>query len=138
MMLKTKMNPEVKQKWIDALRSGNYEQGSEKLRTVNGYCCLGVLCDIYAQENNTQWKFRGNEETNFQTMDYYWYFLDEIEFLPESVMNWAGLGTHNPSVRVYCEDSDDEDQRYYNDEIANVNDSGYSFSQIADIIQQQL
>ena len=137
MMLKTKMNPEVKQKWIDALRSGNYEQGSEKLRTVNGYCCLGVLCDIYAQENDTQWKFMGNEETNFQLMDY-WYFLDQSEFLPESVMNWAGLRTHNPSVRVYCEDSDDEDQRYYNDEIANVNDSGYSFSQIADIIQQQL
>lgn len=131
------MNPEVKQKWIDALRSGNYEQGSEKLRTVNGYCCLGVLCDIYAQENNTQWKFSGNEETNLQPMDY-WYFLDQSEFLPQSVMNWAGLGTHNPSVRVYCEDSDGEDERYYNDEIANVNDSGYSFSQIADIIQQQL
>ena len=61
-MLKTKMNPEVKQKWIDALRSGDYEQGSEKLRGVNGYCCLGVLCDIYSREYDTQWEFRGYDE----------------------------------------------------------------------------
>ena len=131
------MNPEVKQKWIDALRSGKYEQGSEKLRSVSGYCCLGVLCDLYAQEHDTQWEFRGNEETNLQPMDY-WYYEGESEFLPESVMDWAELKTHNPTVRVYCEDSDDEDTCYYNDEIANVNDSGYSFNQIADTIEAQL
>ncbi len=60
MMLKTKMNPEVKQKWIGALRSGKYEQGTEKLRSVSGYCCLGVLCDLYAQEHNIEWEFRSN------------------------------------------------------------------------------
>ena len=73
------MNPEVKQKWIDALRSGKYEQGSEKLRSVSGYCCLGVLCDLYAQEHDTQWEFRGNEETNLQPMDY-WYFGTRVSF----------------------------------------------------------
>ena len=132
------MNTEVKQKWINALRSGKYEQGSEKLRSVTGYCCLGVLCDIYAQEHNTQWEFRGydenGEETNPQPMDY-WYFDEHSEFLPETVMNWAELKTHNPTVRVHC---DDEDTRYYTDEIANVNDSGYDFSQIANIIEAQL
>lgn len=136
MMLKTKMNPEVKQKWIDALRSGKYEQGSEKLRTVTGYCCLGVLCDLYAQEHDTQWEFRGNEETNLQPMDY-WYFGDQSEFLPESVMDWAELKTPNPNVRIDVEDGD-EDNWYYQDQIANVNDSGYSFNQIAEVIQQQL
>jgi hypothetical protein len=41
------MNPEVKQKWVAALRSGNYEQGKNYLKTFNGkFCCLGVLCDI--------------------------------------------------------------------------------------------
>jgi hypothetical protein len=39
-MLKTKMNPEVKQKWIDALRSGKYEQGSGKLRIVALVFCV--------------------------------------------------------------------------------------------------
>ena len=131
------MNTEVKQKWIGALRSGKYEQGSEKLRSVTGYCCLGVLCDLYAQEHNTQWEFRGDEEINPQSQDY-WYFDEHSEFLPESVMNWAELKTHNPTVRVDVEDNDDEDNWYYKDELSDINDSGYDFSQIANIIEAQL
>ena len=139
------MNPEVKQKWIDALRSGNYEQGSEKLRNVSGYCCLGVLCDLYAQEYNTEWEFMGYEdESNPQPTDY-WYFEGQSEFLPESVMEWAGLKTNNPQVRVEpqvrfeVEDNEDEDNSHYEDAlIANVNDSGYTFNDLSKIIEQQL
>ena len=41
------MNPEVKAKWVAALRSGEYEQGTEMLRPgENTYCCLGVLADV--------------------------------------------------------------------------------------------
>jgi len=136
MMLKTKMNPEVKQKWIDALRSGKYEQGSEKLRSVSGYCCLGVLCDLYAQEHDTQWEFRGNEETNLQPQDY-WYFDDQSEFTPDSVRDWAGLPCSNPNVRVDVTDND-EDDWFYHDEIANLNDSGYTFNDLSNLIEQQL
>ena len=136
-MLKTKMNPEVKQKWIDALRSDKYKQGSDNLRSVTGYCCLGVLCDLYSQEHNTQWEFRGNDETNLQHQDY-WYFGDQSEFLPESVMNWAELKTPNPNVRVDVEDNEDEDNWYYIDELSNINDSGYSFNVIANLIEAQL
>ena len=131
------MNPEVKQKWIDALRSDKYEQGSGKLRSVTGYCCLGVLCDLYSQEHNTQWEFRGDEEINTQSQDY-WYFGDQSEFLPESVMNWAELKTPNPNVRVDVEDNEDEDNWYYTDELSNINDSGYSFNGIANLIEAQL
>lgn len=133
MMLKTKMNPEVKQKWIGALRSGKYEQGSEKLRSVSGYCCLGVLCDLYAQEHNTQWEFRGNEETNLQPQDY-WYFGDQSEFLPESVREWAELNLYNPILRV----EDDDEMFEVNEEVSTLNDEGYSFSTIADLIEAQL
>ena len=136
MMLKTKMNPEVKQKWIDALRSGKYEQGSEKLRSQQGYCCLGVLCDLYAQEHETQWEFRGNEETNLQLMDY-WYFEDQSEFLPDSVKEWAELPVGNPSVRVDVSEEDDENDWFYKDEIANLNDSGYTFNELSNVIEQQ-
>ena len=125
------MNPEVKQKWIDALRSGKYEQGSEKLRSVSGYCCLGVLCDLYAQEHNTEWEFRGNEETNLQPQDY-WYFDKESEFLPESVMNWAKL-FRNPMLRI-----EDDDMFEVNEEVSTLNDEGYSFSTIADLIEAQM
>ena len=42
-----KLNPEIKKKWLTALKSGNYKQGTGKLRRRdNSFCCLGVLCDI--------------------------------------------------------------------------------------------
>lgn len=137
MMLKTKMNPEVKQKWIDALRSGKYEQGSEKLRSVSGYCCLGVLCDLYAQEHNTEWEFRGNEETNLQPQDY-WYFDDQSEFVPESVMDWAGFSLNCPVVKIDVEEEDDEDSWFYHEGLADLNDSGYTFNELSKLIQEQL
>ena len=130
------MNTEVKQKWIDALRSGKYEQGSEKLRSVQGYCCLGVLCDLYSKEQGAEWEFRGITETNLQSQDY-WYFEDQSEFLPESVRDWAGLPVGNPSVRVDVTDNDDEDDWFYNEEIANLNDSGYTFNELSKLIEQQ-
>jgi len=40
------MIPEIKEKWINALRSGEYEQIRGALRREEGFCCLGVLCDI--------------------------------------------------------------------------------------------
>jgi hypothetical protein len=39
------MNPEYKQRWIEALESGEYRQTSGHLHDEEGgYCCLGVLC----------------------------------------------------------------------------------------------
>lgn len=39
-----RMTQEVKDKWVAALRSGEYVQGRDTLRTYDGkYCCLGVL-----------------------------------------------------------------------------------------------
>ena len=130
------MNPEVKQKWIGALRSGKYEQGSEKLRGHQGYCCLGVLCDLYSQEKNTEWEFRGYDETDYKPQDY-WYFDGESEFLPDSVREWAGMSCKNPSVRVDVTGDEDEDDWFYNDEIANLNDSGYTFKELSNVIEQQ-
>jgi len=41
------MDPEIKRKWVEALRSGEYEQTSGLLRTSgNKFCCLGVLWDL--------------------------------------------------------------------------------------------
>lgn len=33
-------------KWIKALRSGEYKQTIQALQDKNGYCCLGVACKI--------------------------------------------------------------------------------------------
>ncbi len=42
------MNKEIKVKWLEALRSGKYKQGKQRLRSkvTDRFCCLGVLCDI--------------------------------------------------------------------------------------------
>lgn len=41
------MKQDVKERWIKALRSSEYEQGYGHLYVKNeGYCCLGVLADV--------------------------------------------------------------------------------------------
>lgn len=32
--------------WITALESGKYKQGHGTLHSADGFCCLGVVCDI--------------------------------------------------------------------------------------------
>ena len=41
-----KMPPDIKQRWIDALRSGQYPQGHGRLQVAGRFCCLGVLCEV--------------------------------------------------------------------------------------------
>ena len=43
--------------WLEALRSGKYKQTKNTLRTPEGFCCLGVLCDIHDkhQSRSTAW-----------------------------------------------------------------------------------
>lgn len=44
----TKLDPEFKEKWVAALRSGEYKQGMYKLydESTNTYCCLGVAAVV--------------------------------------------------------------------------------------------
>lgn len=46
------MNKITKKKWIDALRSGKYEQGTHALCRDGKYCCLGVLAKITGNLGN--------------------------------------------------------------------------------------
>jgi hypothetical protein len=112
------MNPQIKQKWVSALRSGDYKQGQNFLRTDNGFCCLGVLCDLYIKENNVEWELVNNGN--------YYEFQYKVAALPLSVIEWSGVEGYNPLV---------------NDEIgtlSELNDSGSTFEQIADVIEDQL
>lgn len=84
-----KMNPKVKQAWIDALRSGKYKQGEGYLAQKAGeetfYCCLGVLCELHRQDHGGSWymSFDGS------TMGY----EDErrVQYPSASVKRWANL-----------------------------------------------
>ena len=71
----TKLDPDVKKTWTDALRSGVYEQGCGKLkRDNNTYCCLGVAIECGLTEPKTG--FAEVSET----------FVSE-SFLPQSIQN---------------------------------------------------
>jgi hypothetical protein len=41
------VNKDIKTKWLEALRSGEYKQGQGALQTSDKtFCCLGVLCEV--------------------------------------------------------------------------------------------
>jgi hypothetical protein len=48
MMKDVELNEDFKKRWIAALRTGDYKQGSSMLfnEKNNRYCCLGVACII--------------------------------------------------------------------------------------------
>lgn len=54
-----KIDPVYKKKWVEALCSGEYEQGTGRLcnagKEYDYFCCLGVLCDVIDPK---QWKYQ--------------------------------------------------------------------------------
>lgn len=44
------MNEQLKERWIHALESGDFQQTQGHLRLGEGYCCLGVLYEIQGHE----------------------------------------------------------------------------------------
>src|SRR5262245_41276266 len=44
--MERKMDSELKAKWVAALRSGEYLQAREALKSRGAFCCLGVLADV--------------------------------------------------------------------------------------------
>lgn len=115
------MKPEIKQRWVAALRSGEYEQGNDFLKTAGGqFCCLGVLCDLHSKETGTPWT------ENIYAPPFY---LDERSYLPPEVMEWAGLNQSNPVIRTPDEGSLS---------LASRNDGGSTFQEIANLIEKEL
>lgn len=61
------MNPEIKAKWVAALRSGKYKQGKNVLCRPSStgelaYCCLGVLGEelgLLSTQGHCDWKSWG-------------------------------------------------------------------------------
>lgn len=53
--MKTKLPPKFKKKYLEALRSGDYEQGKTFLlnQELTHYCPLGVACKVAGVSNDT-------------------------------------------------------------------------------------
>lgn len=126
------MKKEVLSKWIEALRSGDYTRGEGYLcRTDDDgdelHCCLGVLCELAIKDGVKITKaYRDEDETIVSFNDYQ-------DFLPEEVATWAGLPHKNPSVE-HLSGGDFEDFEL-TEPLSDLNDQGYSFQQIAEILE---
>lgn len=72
----------IQTKWLEALESGNYKQGKGYLKDKDGYCCLGVLCEVMGLEASP-----GDEK---QT---YFKFGDSVNaaYVPLAAVPLAGL-----------------------------------------------
>jgi hypothetical protein len=128
------MDPDIKDEWLDRLRSGDYEQTTGQLRdNDNGRCCLGVLCDIYAEQNDDgEW----DDETFVTSSD------ADRKVLPSPVVNWASLmdyqGERIPVDKTHVEEGGPREfsLSMLNDGLQGARQ--HTFDEIADLIEQNL
>ena len=122
------MKHEIAEMWLDALLSGEYAQGRSQLvvRKDDGskeYCCLGVLCDlalkagVVVDVDETVLAY-ANPAVSYDGKKFY---------LPEAVRTWAGIKTTTGEIAGIDVSS-----------LTNANDMGYSFEDIAELIEEDV
>jgi len=113
------VNPEIKAKWVAALRSGDYKQGHFQLRKNNEFCCLGVLCNLHAIAH-PEIAAKETDPRSYMGCD---------GFLPAAVTKWAGRDTGSEKITI---DGHEAQLVTHNDTFK------HTFDQIADAIEEQL
>jgi hypothetical protein len=109
------VNPQLKQSWIAALRSGHYTQGRGLLRerSLTGdarFCAMGVLFDLIATP--AQWDRLTKPAVRFG-------MSDEVSgYMPAEILGEIGVSDMQQAL------------------IAGLNDDGKTFEQIADVIEK--
>lgn len=135
------MNEQLKNKWVSALRSGEYDQTSGYLKVRRGdgslaYCCLGVLCELMELPHEEDMEGSGlmrflDEETG----------LTSTGVLPGRVGEDLGLmGDDAPRVTEMGKLSKSPLARFDDPQgfLVHQNDEGVSFPKIADWIEENL
>lgn len=118
------MKKKIADKWIEALHSGEYEQTTGKLHTNEGFCCLGVLCDLAVKEGVIP-----KPELLVNSVCGIRQYEGQMSGLPKKVMEWAGIGGSLGDF-VKAKDQSNTMPLYY------LNDAkDYTFPEIADVIQ---
>jgi hypothetical protein len=105
-----KLPEKVKTKWLEALRSGKYTQTTEILQDDCGYCCLGVLCKVAAEEG-----------VDLGTCDNGILNGAELSIDQYDIYEWSGLNNYTEKRLMRLND-----------------EKGQSFDDIADFIEEYL
>ena len=154
------MKQAIMTRWVKALRSGKYKQTREQLREAdkedqptNAFCCLGVLCDLFAKEHpSAKWLDRKTAEDvlNLKTSGCAFSVADKAApdgvsvsagILPDPVMRWAGIKESNGDFtltdNVRKRDLDDNQAARFADSLTNLNDdAGFNFAEIAAFVEK--
>ena len=122
--------------WVESLRSGEYRQADGNLRAKHPdgtvrYCCLGVLCDL-GDKSSQKWTDKLQPWSDPRGIITYRY-AGEICTKPERDYGWDNGGF--PPVEVLEGAGLDQDAGIH---LANMNDEGASFAEIADFIEKNL
>jgi len=116
------MKEAIALKWAEALESGEYKQARGKLRRVDKFCCLGVLCNLHAQAHP---EIAAAQKKQSE-------YMGQTLGLSTEVARWAGMDEHGLGEFGF---------ELYNapnaDSLADLNDQDkFTFKQIAEVIRQ--
>ena len=124
--------------WVTALRNGRnadtgqvYVQAQTVLQTRDGFCCLGVACDIVAPYLDEQWEWREPARDGSPPMEHAAFYDDAAE-MPSEVLTLFGLNVEqgDPKSSI-LRDGKAQSLATLNDEISGRE---YNFNAIADAI----
>lgn len=117
------MKRELLDKWLAALRGGKYEQTSGYLQDTDGFCCLGVLCDVM---DPTAWTIEGYKFTDGSTND---------AVLPSNISKDLGL----MGMVDFVDGNGETKASLLSERLMTMNDTEEkTFAEIADYIEQNL
>ncbi len=108
-------------KWVAALRSGEYKQGRNWLLAQDRFCCLGVACNLF---DASKWEESREGEKIVGFGHGVMVFDGQNQSLPSCVREWLGL-------------ADAEGRHIHGTTLSGLNDTGRSFTDIADLIESE-
>ena len=116
-----KTTEEARKLWVEALRSGQYKQATHRLASSEGYCCLGVACEVFMQhESGLSKPVPGTGSVGYRQIS------GGQEYgisLPTLVQNWLGIRTRYGDYR--------------DTSLVAVNDDIADFLKISEIIETE-
>jgi hypothetical protein len=152
------MREDVKELWVAALRDPERKQvkGSLESATTGAQCCLGVLCDVLIKNELMpglqRFTVPAADGVVFEHNVLYGTnrMTSNGAVLPDDVVEFTGLNSSTgalPEGKTYqyadswyeTDENGDEHLKHAQVDgtsLAELNDNGYTFSQIADIIEK--
>ena len=112
---------EARKLWAEALESGEYEQATQWLQSGNGFCCLGVACEVAEEHGIKVIREEGTGDIDGSDLD------DQ-----PAVQRWLGLKSEDGDF--LCLNAD----RYPRTNLIHLNDEGNTtFAELAAIIRAE-